>query len=148
MDSWGTILLGVIALGSLVQALVVIGVAVGGLRVARRLQDMQVNVDRELKPALESLTRVAHNATEVAEVVTTQARRVENMVGLTLERLELAREQVRGRVARPMASLADVGALLKGFRKGLSVYRQLGGLEEQAGGGKRRYRDDDEHLFI
>jgi hypothetical protein len=65
-----------------------------------------------------------------------------------MERLELAREQVRGRVARPMSSLADVGALLKGFRKGLSVYRQLGGLEEQAAGGSaRRYRDD-EHLFI
>ena len=147
MVSWGTILLGVIALGSLIQALVIIGVALGGLRVARRVQDMQVKVDRELRPALESLNRVAHNATEVAAVVNTQARRVEDMVGLTLERLELARAQVRGRVARPVSSLADVGALLKGFRRGLSVYRQLGGLEEQAGGGPRRYRDD-EHLFI
>jgi hypothetical protein len=80
-------------------------------------------------------------------VVNAQARRVEEMVGLTMERLDLARAQVRGRVARPMASLADVGALLKGFRRGLSVYRQLGGLEDQAGGGPRRYRDD-EHLFI
>jgi hypothetical protein len=147
MDSWGTILLGVIALGSFIQALVIIGVALGGLRVARRVQDMQASVDRELKPALESLTRVAHNATAVAEVVSAQARRVEAMVGLTMERLEMARAQVRGRVARPMASLADVGALLKGFRRGLSVYRQLGGLQEQAGGGPRRYRDD-EHLFI
>jgi hypothetical protein len=144
---WGMLLLGLIALGSLIQALVIVGVALGGRRVARRVQDMQANVDRELRPALESLTRVAHNATEVAEVVSVQARRVEDMVGLTLERLDLARAQVRGRVARPMASLADVGALLKGFRKGLSVYRQLGGLEEQAGGGTRRYRDD-EHLFI
>lgn len=141
------VLLGVIALGSLIQALVIIGIAFGGLRVARRVQDMQANVDRELRPALESLGRVAHNATEVAAVVNAQARRVEDMVGLTMERLELARARVRGRVSRPMASLADVGALLKGFRRGLSVYRQLGGLEEQAGGGPRRYRDD-EHLFI
>lgn len=147
MDSWGMILLGVIALGSLIQALVIVGVAVGGLRVARRVQDIQANVDRELRPALESLTRVAHNATQVAEVVNVQARRVEDMVGLTLDRLDLARAQVRGRVSRPMASLADLGALFKGFRRGLSVYRQLGGLEEQAGRGPRRYRDD-EHLFI
>ena len=144
---WGTLLLGLIALGSLIQALVIIGIAVGGLRVARRVQDMQENVDRELRPALDSLTRVANNASEVAVVVGTQARRVEEMVGLTMERLDLARAQVRGRVSRPMASLADVGALLKGFRRGLSVYRQLGGLEDQAGGGPRRYRDD-EHLFI
>ena len=144
---WGTLLLGLIALGSLIQALVIIGIAVGGLRVARRVQDMQENVDRELRPALDSLTRVAANASEVAVVVGAQARRVEEMVGLTMERLDLARAQVRGRVSRPMASLADVGALLKGFRRGLSVYRQLGGLEDQAGGGPRRYRDD-EHLFI
>jgi hypothetical protein len=146
MDSWGSILLGVIALGSLIQALVIVGIAVGGVRVARRVQDMQARVDRELKPALANLTRVAQNASDVAEVVGAQARRVEGMVGLTVERLELARAQIRGRVARPMASLADVGALLKGFRRGLSVYRQLGGLQEQAGG-SRRYRDD-EHLFI
>jgi hypothetical protein len=144
---WGMLLLGLIALGSLIQALVIIGVALGGLRVARRVQDMQKNVDRELRPALESLTRVAHNASEVAVVVGTQARRVEEMVGLTMERLDLARAQVRGLVSRPMASLGDVGAMLKGFRRGLSVYRQLGGLEDQAGGGPRRYRDD-EHLFI
>jgi hypothetical protein len=144
---WGMLLLGLIALGSLIQALVIIAVAVGGLRVARRVQDMQASVESELRPALESLTRVAHNASEVAVVVNAQARRVEEMVGLTMERLDLARAQVRGRVARPMASLADVGALLKGFRRGLSVYRQLGGLEDQAGGGPRRYRDD-EHLFI
>jgi hypothetical protein len=115
--------------------------------VARRVQAMQANVDRELKPALASLTRVAANASEVAAVVNAQALRVEELAGLTMERLELAREQVRGRVARPVASLADVGALLKGFRRGLSVYRQLGGLQEQAGSTQRRYRDD-EHLFI
>ena len=141
------VLLGVIALGSFIQALVIIGIALGGLRVARRVQEMQANVDRELRPALQSLSRVAENAGEVATVVSAQARRVEELAGLTMERLELAREQVRGRVSRPMSSLADVGALLKGFRRGLSVYRQLGGLQEQAGGTRRRYRDD-EHMFI
>ena len=144
---WGMLLLGLIALGSLIQAVVIVAVGVGGLRVARRVQDMQASVDRELRPALDSLTRVAHNASEVAEVVNAQARRIEDMVGLTVERLDVMREQVRGRVARPAASVSDVGALIKGFRKGLSVYRQLGAVQEQAAGGARRYRDD-EHLFI
>jgi hypothetical protein len=147
MDSWGMVFLGLIALGSLIQVLVIIGVALGGLRVAKRVQAMQANVDRELRPTLDSLTHVARNASQVAEVVSAQARRVEDLVGLTVARLEDARAQVRGRVSRPVASLADVGALLKGFRRGLSVYRQLGGLEDQAGEGPRRYRDD-EHLFI
>jgi len=147
MDSWGMVFLGLIALGSLIQALVIIGVALGGLRVAKRVQAMQASVDRELRPALESLTRVARNASQVAEVVNVQARRVEDLVGLTVARLDEARTQVRGRISRPVASLADVGALLKGFRRGLSVYRQLGGLEDRAGEGPRRYRDD-EHLFI
>jgi hypothetical protein len=144
---WGMLLLGLIALGSLIQAVVIVAVGVGGLRVARRVQDMQQSVDRELRPALDSLTRVAHNASDVAEVVNAQARRIEDVVGLTVHRLDAMREQVRGRVARPSASLTDVGALIKGFRRGLSVYRQLGAVQEQATAGARRYRDD-EHLFI
>ena len=144
---WGMLLLGLIALGSLIQAVVIVAVGVGGMRVARRVQDMQVSVDRELRPALDSLTRVAQNASEVAEVVSAQARRIEGMAGLTAERLDAMREQVRGRVERPVGSLSDVGALIKGFRKGLTVYRQLGAVQEQAAGGARRYRDD-EHLFI
>ena len=144
---WGMLLLGLIALGSLIQAVVIVAVGVGGVRVARRVQDVQASVDRELRPALDSLTRVARNASEVAEVVNTQAQRIESMVGLTAERLDAIREQVRGRVTRPTASFSDVGALIKGFRRGLSVYRQLGAVQEQAAGGARRYRDD-EHLFI
>lgn len=147
MDSWGTALLGLIALGSLIQALVVVGVAVGGLRVARRFRDVQASVDRELRPAIESLGRVAENATEVAALVNAQARRIETMVGLTRERLDEARFQMSRTVARPLASLADLAALVKGFRRGIAVYRQLGGFEAQARGGTRRYRDD-EHLFI
>jgi hypothetical protein len=147
MDSWGMLFLGLLALGSLLQVLVVIGVALGGLRVAKRVQTMQSSVERELRPALDDLTRVAHNATEVADLINTQARRLEGMLGVTVARLDEARALVRQRVSRPFSSLADFTALLKGFRRGLSVYRQLGGLAAQARGGTRRYRDD-EHLFI
>jgi hypothetical protein len=104
-------------------------------------------VDRELRPALDSLNRVARNASDVAEVVNIQAARIEDMVGLTVERLDAMRAQVQGRVSRPAVSFADVGALIKGFRKGLRVYRQLGAVQDEVAGGARRYRDD-EHLFI
>ena len=144
---WGMLLLGLIALGSLIQVVAIVAVGVGGLRVAKRVQAMPANVDRELRPALDSLTRVAQNASEVAEVVNAQARRIEDVVGLTVERLDAMREQVRGRAASPASSFGDLGALVKGFRKGLSVYRQLGAVREQATAGARRYRDD-EHLFI
>ena len=144
---WGMLLLGLIALGSLIQVAAIVAVGVGGLRVAKRVQAMQANVDRELRPALDSLTRVAQNASDVAEVVNAQARRVEDVVGLTVARLDAMREQVRGRAPRPAASFGDLGALVKGFRRGLSVYRQLGAVQEQATAGARRYRDD-EHLFI
>jgi hypothetical protein len=144
---WGMLLLGLIALGSLIQVVTIVAVGLGGLRVAKRVQHMQTSVDRELRPALDSLNRVARNASDVAEVVNIQAARIEDMVGLTVERLDAMREQVQGRVSRPAVSFTDVGALIKGFRKGLSVYRQLGAVQDEVAGGARRYRDD-EHLFI
>jgi hypothetical protein len=145
---WPTLLLGLIALGSLLQAVVVIGLALGGLRLARRVQEVQGSVERELRPALDSLSHAAQNAGEVVSLANEQARRLEAMVASTVERMQEARGQVRDAVSRPFASIVDLAALVKGFRRGVSVYRRLGGLEEQARGGARRYRGDDDELFI
>lgn len=147
MDSWGMLFLGFIALGSLVQAFVLIGMALGGFRLVRRVQQMQGRAERELQPAVDSLSRVARNAAEVSELATVQARRLEELVTGARERVEDAREHVGQALRRPLGSLADLAALVKGLRRGLRVYRQLGGVEAKAQGATRRYRDD-EHLFI
>jgi hypothetical protein len=134
-------------LASLVQGLFLIGLGLGGLKLMRRIQDLQDRVERELQPVLASVSRITRNVSEVTEVTTAQVQRMEALVDHTMSRVDETREQVREAMSMPLGGLAEVSALLKGFRRGLEVYQRLGALEAQARGAGRQYRDD-EHLFI
>ena len=147
MDSPGVqILLAAIALSSIVQAVVLIGVAYGGLQFMRRFQALQGRVEREIAPVVANLGTVSRNVAEVSELAVVQVRRVEAVVEDTLERVDEARAQVN-RVFRRRSILGDAAALVKGVKRGLAVYKRLGGLQAQARGKARRYAGD-EHLFI
>jgi hypothetical protein len=147
MDSVGLVFLGVIALSSLVQGAFLVLLGIGGLRLARRLGELQKSVDREFRPALDNLSRVTQNLATVSEIATDQAQRVEVLVNDTVARIEDTRVQVQRAVLRPLDSLRDVGAILKGVRRGIDVYQRLGRLQPQRQGASRRY-GEDEHLFI
>ena len=143
----GLVFLAVIALSSLVQGLFLLALGWGGLKLMRRVQELQGRVENELRPALASVSRITRNVSEVSAVASVQVQRVEALVDHTLARVEETREQVREALSVPLGGLVEVSALLKGFRRGLDVYQRLGGLEAQGRGTTRRY-SDDEHLFI
>lgn len=148
MDSPGMqILLGAIALSSIVQAVVLVGVAIGGMQLMRRVQELQGRVEREVQPVLDSLTAISRNVAEVSDVAVLQVRRVEAVVEETIERIDEARAQVRRVIRKPRGLMADVSAVFKGVRRGLAVYHRLGGLQAPRQGKTRRYAGD-EHLFI
>jgi len=147
LDSLGLVFLGVIAFSSLVQGLFLVGLALGGLRLARRVGEIQKTIEGEVRPALDDVSRVARNLAAVSEVATAQARRLEVLVARTVTRVEEARARVREAVPRRGDSFRDVSAMLKGLRRGLDVYQRLGGLTAERQGASRRYTED-EHLFI
>jgi len=147
MDSLGLVFLGVIAFASLVQGTFLVGLALGGLRMARRVGEMQKTVEAEIRPALDDVSRLTQNLAAVSEIATAQAQRLESLVSHTVTRVDVARERVRGAVGRPLDSFRDVSAILKGLRRGLEVYQRLGGLQAERQGASRRYAED-EHLFI
>jgi hypothetical protein len=147
MESLGLVFLGLIALSSLVQGLFLLGLGWGGLKLMRRIQELQSRVEDELRPAVASISRITLNVSEVSEAASAQVQRVEALVDHTLVRVEETKAQVREALSIPLGGLVQVSALLKGFRRGLDVYQRLGGLEAQGRGSGRRYADD-EHLFI
>ena len=147
MDSLGLVFLGVIAFASLVQGAFLVGLALGGMRIAKRMGEIQKTVESEIRPAMDDVSRLARNLASVSQMATEQAERLETVVAHTVSRVEGVRSHVRETVGRPLDSFRDVGAILKGFRRGLDVYQRLGGLAAQRQGATRRYAED-EHLFI
>jgi len=85
--------------------------------------------------------------TLVSDLAAAQAARIQDVVAETARRVEETRDEVKAVLAHPAAALGDVLAFLKGIRRCLEVYRQLGGFEAQTRGSSRRYAED-EHLFI
>ena len=123
------------------------GLAFGGLRIARRMGESQKSVETEIRPALDDVSRLARNLASVSELASQQAQRLETVVAHAVSRVDEARSQVREAVSRPLESFRDVSAVLKGFKRGFDVYQRLGGLAAQRQGATRRYAED-EHLFI
>jgi hypothetical protein len=148
MDSPGLqILLGAIVLSSIVQTVVLVGVAIGGIQLMRRVQQLQGMVEREIQPVLESVNSITRNVAEASDVAVLQVRRVEAVVEETIGRIDEARAQVRRVIHKPRGLFGDVSAVWKGVRRGLAVYHRLGGLQAPGRGKARRYAGD-EHLFI
>ncbi len=150
MERWVVVFLGVIALSSVVQAGFLIGLMVGGRRFARRLDALSDRIDREIHPALDNLGRITRNMAEVTDLVTLQARRIDDVLADTIEKIEDTTDTIRRVIVKPLGPLVDIAAFFKGIRRGLSVYSQLRGLEGQGRGrpARRHQTDEDEHLFI
>jgi hypothetical protein len=147
MDSLGVTFLGVIALASALQAVLIVALLLYGRRLARRLDEFQDRLEREIRPALDGLTRVANNLGEVSDLAVLQARRLDDLVADTVGKVEEATDLVRRVIVRPLGPLVEVTAFVRGIRRGLEVFHQLRGVDNQRRGPSHRYVED-EHLFI
>jgi hypothetical protein len=145
MESWGVVFLGVIALASIVQAGFLIGLVVYGRRIARRVDALQVRLDREISPALENFNRVSRAAAEIADLATLQARRIDLLLADTIEKIEETTNVVQQLVVKPLKPIGGIVAFLKGLQRGMEVYLQLGRGHPHR---RRGHGEDDEHLFI
>ena len=148
MEPWGVAFLGVIALGSIAQTIFLVVLSSEGKRLSRKIEELQARFEREIRPILDNLARTSRNLAEVSDLATLQARRVDELIADTVDKIEDATTIFRRFVARPLGPLMDVAAFLKGIRRGLQVYRTLRGHDARERAPLPRYQDEDEHLFI
>jgi hypothetical protein len=152
METWGIFFLGVIALASVVQAGFLIGLALFGLRLGRRIDALQARLDREISPALDNFNRVSRAAAEIADLATLQARRLDLVLADTIDKVEETTATIQKLVVRPLKPIGGALAFLRGLQRGMEVFFQL---ERHARPDPRRppsrrrgHGEDDEHLFI
>jgi hypothetical protein len=149
MESWAVVFLGVIAVGSLVQTVFIVALALAGKRLARRVDEMHDRFERELRPSLESISRMSRNLAEMSDLATLQARRIDGVLADIIDKVEDATGHLRRFLLRPLGPLADVAAVIKALRRGLDVYHRLRGLDSPKRVPRRRMAaGEDEHLFI
>jgi hypothetical protein len=125
VDTLSTVFLGVLAFASLLQALVVLAIALGGRKLAVDLAEIRDRLEKSLEPVADDVRRVVRNVADVSDTVATQSRRVDQAVGATTASLQSTAEYLGRAVRTGVRPLVEVGALWQGVKQALRAYRSL-----------------------
>jgi len=138
-DVW----LAIIAVAVAVMAAIQVGAIVLGLRLARRVDQLTTQVERDIKPLLHNLTTISAEAQRAVQLATAQVERADRLFG----DLALSAERTMALAAQFVGGPAQKGvALFAAARAAMSAFREAS---------RRRPRDhrmaspdDEESLFI
>lgn len=140
-DVW----LAIIALSVAVMAAIQVGAIVLGVRLARRVDQLTTEIERDVKPLLRNLTEMTAEASRAAALATAQVERVDRLFGelaVSVERTVQVASQFVGGPAK------NGFALFTAARAAFTAFKEM-----RHGAARRRqeYRtaqDDEESLFI
>jgi hypothetical protein len=138
---WAEVFLGVIAFATLTMAAIQVGVIVYGWTLARRVNRLLAQIERDMKPLAESLNAIARDAARISGLAAGQVERVDRLVTDLASRLEQTATTVQDAVLRP---LREGAALLAGVKSAIHVFREVAGHP----GSNRTRSEEEDALFI
>jgi hypothetical protein len=122
------VLLGVVALGSLVQAVFLVLLAREASAIVRRVDAMQTRIVDGLRPALDALTRATADLATVSTITADQARRLGRLAAVVEVRVAETRQSVDEALVPLIGKVAAAAAAFRGLRQLLAGYRKLRGV--------------------
>ena len=132
--------LGIIAVATLLMALIQVGAIVAILRVARQAQQSIAEVQRDVRPLIAKATAVADEASRTATIATAQAEKIDRL----LTDLAVRVDETAGIVQQAIITPAREGmAIVAALKAGLGALR---GFRERPRHG--RSADEEDPLFI
>jgi hypothetical protein len=138
--SWSEAFLGIIALATLLMALVQVGAIVAILRLARQAQQTITDVQRDVKPLIEKAKAVADEAARTASIATIQAEKVDRLITDLSVRVEQTATIVQDAIVTPAR---EGMAIIAALKAGLGALRSV---RERPPHG--RTADEEDPLFI
>ena len=142
MNDWSGVFLGIIALAVSVMALVQVGVIIFGARLAKRVEQMATQVDREIKPLLINLNIVGQEAARAAELAAAQVERVDQLFAEVAGRVEETAATLQSAIITPAR---EGFALVQGMRAAFAALREIRAVSAPAGA---PVHDEDDPMFI
>ena len=139
-----TLLLGAIAVSTLVMAAVQVGLIIYGSRLARKVDRLIDQIENEIQPALKRVNTISGDAERAASLAVAQVERADQLFAQFAQRIDHLMDIAQEAVVEPVRQGV---ALLQGFRAAIAALRGSGEpardtREEPA------VDEDDEALFI
>jgi hypothetical protein len=140
----GELFLGIIAFAVLIMAAIQVVAIIAGIRLAKRVDHMAVQLDQEIKPLIANLTTLSSEAARAAALAAKQAERLDRVFGEMVHRVDetlaAAQEFVTGPARQGMAIMAGVKAVIDSFRGMREATRRRTAVRPTV--------EDEESLFI
>jgi len=138
--SWSDVFLGVIAVATLVMALIQVGAIIFAARLAGRVQQLAASIQQDIRPLIARANAIAEEASRTAAIATAQAQKIDTLVTQLTRRVDETAAVIQEAVVTPAREgLALVAALKAGFGA-------LRGLRDLRGRPART--EDEDALFI
>jgi Holliday junction resolvasome RuvABC ATP-dependent DNA helicase subunit len=140
-NGWSDLSLGVIAVATLVMAIVQVGAIIAALRLARQAQQVIQSVQQDVKPLIARANAMAEEASRTIALATAQAQKVDRLVTDLSRRVDETAGVLQEAIITPAREgLAIVAAVKAGF----DALRGLRELHPAHG----RQAEDEDPLFI
>jgi hypothetical protein len=140
-DVW----LGVIAAAVAVMALIQVGAIVAAARLARRVDALTGEIQRDIKPLIANLTSMSTEAARAATLAASQVDRVDRLVGDVVRRADQTMATAQRFITGPVK---DGAAVVAGVR---AVFAALRGIREASSrrrAASRAAAEEEDSLFI
>lgn len=117
------VLLGLVALGSLVQAAFLIVLAREAVRAFSRLDQIGIRLGDALRPLSHDLARATSELATASEITAGQIRTLSRVTSVAADRMGQARDAVDAAVMPALSRLGGVLAIVGAVRRAVDVYR-------------------------
>ena len=138
MSTWATVFLGIIAMATLVTAILQVVLLMAGWQLVRRITTFVEDMEREVRPILGHVNSIARDASRVASLAAAQVERADQLLNSAIVRIEDLLANLSGTVIK---TLREGNALMMGIRAVMAAVQAFRGR-------KRGRSEDDEALFI
>ena len=138
MSTWATVFLGIIAMATLVTAILQVVLLVAGWQLVRRVTRFVEDIERDVRPILGHLNSITRDASRVASLAVAQVERADQLLTSAVVKIEDLLANLSDVVVKTMR---EGNALMMGIRAVMTAIEAL----------RRRRRgrgEDDEALFI
>ena len=138
MSTWATVFLGIIAMATLITAILQVVLLVAAAQLVRRLGRFVDIIEQDVRPILANVSNIARDASRVASLALAQVERADQLLSSTVHRIEDLLTHVQTLIT---STLREGNALMMGIRAVMAAIRAFQGR-------RRRRGDDDDALFI
>jgi hypothetical protein len=139
VSTWATVFLGIIAVATLMTAVMQVVLLLSAAFLVRRLTKFVDDIERDIRPIIGHVSAIARDASRVASLAAAQVERADQVFTDAFRRIDQTFSHVQSVI---MNTLREGNALMMGIRAVMAAIRAF-----QRRQGRRR-SEDDEALFI